>query len=79
MKNRTKVVAFRVTEEEHEALQVTALVHNVKMSELLIAMTKPAIDEGLAAIEYHKKSEKAKAKRAAKKAEKAAQAAEVPQ
>lgn len=65
---KTKVVAFRVTQEEHDALLVCAMAHEVKLNHLLTALVKPAIDEGLSAIDRQRKKEAAKARREAKKA-----------
>lgn len=77
MKNKTKVVAFRVTDREHEAMLFAASRHGMKIADWV--RVSLLLDHRVNELEAEVKRLEAKAKRAAKKAEKAAEAAEVPQ
>ena len=77
MKNKTKVIAFRVTEREYDAIMLDASFQTLKMADYVRArLFLPGL---LDQLDRKTKQLEAKAKRAAKKAEKAAQPAEVPQ
>jgi hypothetical protein len=65
---KTKVVAFRVTEEEYEALRRGAWAVNIKLSEFVYNLLDVHIDGCVHGLRQEKKRQEAKAKRDAKKA-----------
>jgi uncharacterized protein (DUF1778 family) len=67
---KTKVIAFRVTKEEYEALYFAAAQKQLKVAELVYAMVNTSIPEAYAALAKERKRLELKAKRDAKKAEK---------
>lgn len=74
MKNKTKVIAFRVTEREYDAIMLDAFRKQAKIGDYVRgALVLPYL---LNQLDMEVKRLEAKAKRAAKKAEKAAQAVE---
>jgi hypothetical protein len=70
---KTKVIAFRVTEDEYAALYFMARTLNVKLSEHVNTCMTSAIMQGFEALKKERKKAEAKAKRDAKKAANGAQ------
>ena len=64
---KTKVIAFRVTKEEYEALYFAAAQKQLKVAELVYAMVNTSIPVAYAALAKERKKAEAKAKRQAKK------------
>ena len=64
---KTKVIAFRVTKEEYEALYFAAAQKQLKVAELVYAMVNTSIPEAHAALAKERKRLELKAKRDAKK------------
>lgn len=65
---KTKVIAFRVTEDEYAALYYMARTKGVKLSEHVNECMTSAIVQGFEALKKERKRLEAKAKREAKKA-----------
>ena len=65
---KTKVIAFRVTQEEYDGLCFNAWAHKMKPSEFVLACLRQDIDLSIQALQRDKKKAEAKAKRDAKKA-----------
>lgn len=65
---KTKVIAFRVNAEEHEALYFAARTKQVTMGELVYMMVSQFVPEAQAELNKERKRLDAKAKREAKKA-----------
>jgi RNA-binding protein YhbY len=65
---KTKVIAFRVTQEEYEALSFVAAEVNEKLAEYVNNALFPAKGHALNIWRKHQKRVEAKAKRDAKKA-----------
>lgn len=65
---KTKVIAFRVTEDEYAALYYMARTKNLKLSEHVNECMTSAIMQGFDALTKERKRLEAKAKREAKKA-----------
>ena len=65
---KTKVIAFRVTEDEYAALYYMARTKNMKLAEHVNECLTSAIMQGFDALAKERKRLEAKAKREAKKA-----------
>ena len=65
MKNKTKVIAIRVTADEYEALKLQCAER--KVSQLVYDCLGGALDVGFAKLKQERKKAEAKAKRQAKK------------
>jgi len=65
---KTKVVAFRVTQEEYDGLVFNAGSRKMKVSDFVIACLRQDIDLSIQALKHEEKRLQAKAKRDAKKA-----------
>ena len=65
---KTKVVAFRVTQEEYDGLVFNAGCRKMKVSDFVIACLRQDIDLSIQALKHEQKRLQAKAKRDAKKA-----------
>ena len=65
---KTKVVAFRVTQEEYEALQLAAHHDKRKLADVVYYLVKPTIYHWQEELHKERKRAQAKAKRDAKKA-----------
>ena len=65
---KTKVIAFRVTEDEYAALYHMACTKNLKLAEHVNNCMTSAIMQGFDALTKERKRLEAKAKRDAKKA-----------
>jgi uncharacterized protein (DUF1778 family) len=65
---KTKVVAFRVTQQEYDALAFVANLHGKKLSAYIDDALLPTIQNAMVHLEKEKKRLQAKAKRDAKKA-----------
>ena len=65
---KTKVVAFRVTQQEYEALLFNAATNSEKLSDFVKACLEPDIEACLDRLLKEQKRLQAKAKRDAKKA-----------
>jgi hypothetical protein len=65
---KTKVVAFRVTQEEYDGLVFNAGTLKMKVSDFVIACLRHDIDLSIQALQHEQKRLQAKAKRDAKKA-----------
>ena len=65
---KTKVVAFRVTQEEYEALQLAAHDGKRKVADVLYYLIKPTVYHWQEELRKERKRAEAKAKRDAKKA-----------
>lgn len=65
---KTKVIAFRVTQKEYDALVYNATSCAMKLGEFVLCSMRPAVIEGQALIAKDRKKAEAKAKRDAKKA-----------
>ena len=65
---KTKVIAFRVTEDEYAALYYMARTKNIKLAEHVSESLTSAIMQGFDALTKERKRLEAKAKREAKKA-----------
>jgi hypothetical protein len=65
---KTKVVAFRVTQEEHDGLVFNAATRGMKVSDYVIACLRQDLDLSTQAWQKERKRLQAKAKRDAKKA-----------
>lgn len=65
---KTKVIAFRVTQQEYDALVYASSSSSMKLGEFINACLSSPIQEGMAAIRKQEKRLEAKAKREAKKA-----------
>ena len=70
---KTKVVAFRVNQEQYDALVYKARAENMKLSDVVYVGLLGVIAESRLAHEKEQKRLEAKAKRDAKKAANAAQ------
>lgn len=70
---KTKVIAFRVTQDEYEALCYIAKMYGLKLSEHVNNCLKGDIMQGVNGLLKEQKRLEAKAKRDAKKAADAAQ------
>lgn len=65
---KTKVIAFRVTQQEYDGLNLLASQQFMKVSEFVNDCLSGAIHEGFAALRKEEKRLEARAKREAKKA-----------
>ena len=65
---KTKVVAFRVTQQEYDALAFVAQSRGVKLSYFVDQALLPTIQQAVVAMDKERKRIEAKAKRDAKKA-----------
>jgi hypothetical protein len=65
---KTKVIAFRVTQDEYAALYYMARTKNIKLAEHVNECLTSAIMQGFEALQKERKKAEAKAKRDAKKA-----------
>ena len=65
---KTKVVAFRVTQEEYDGLAFNAGCRKMKVSDFVIACLRQDLDLSVQALQHEQKRLQAKAKRDAKKA-----------
>lgn len=65
---KTKVIAFRVTQDEYDALVYNATSCAMKLGEFVQSAMRSDINEGLALLAKERKRLEAKAKRDAKKA-----------
>jgi hypothetical protein len=65
---KTKVIAFRVTQEEYDGLCFNAWTRAMKPSEFVLACLRQDIDLSVQAFHREQKRLQAKAKRDAKKA-----------
>ena len=65
---KTKVIAFRVTQQEYDALVYGASLVKMKLGEFVNTCLSNPIQEGMAAVRKQEKRLEAKAKRDAKKA-----------
>jgi hypothetical protein len=65
---RTKVVAFRVSQEEYDGLVFNAGTRKMKVSDFVIACLRQDLDLSVQALHREQKRLQAKAKRDAKKA-----------
>ena len=65
---KTKVVAFRVTQEEYEALQLAAHDGKRKVADVVYYLIKPTVYHWQEELRKERKRAEAKAKRDAKKA-----------
>ena len=65
---KTKVIAFRVTQEEYDGLCFNAWAHAMKPSEFVLACLRQDLDLSVQALKHEQKRLQAKAKRDAKKA-----------
>ena len=65
---KTKVVAFRVTQQEYDALAFVAQSRGVKLSYFVDQALLPTIQQAVVAMDKERKRIEAKAKRNAKKA-----------
>jgi uncharacterized protein (DUF1778 family) len=70
---KTKVVAFRVTQQEYDALAFVANLHGKKLSAYIDDELLPTIQNAMVHLEKEQKRLQAKAKRDAKKAANAVQ------
>jgi hypothetical protein len=70
---KTKVVAFRVTQQEYNALAFVANLHGKKLSAYIDDALLPTIQNAMVHLEKEQKRLQAKAKRDAKKAANAVQ------
>jgi len=70
---KTKVVAFRVTQQEYDALAFVANLHGKKLSAYIDDALLPTIQNAMVHLEKEQKRLQAKAKRDAKKAANAVQ------
>jgi hypothetical protein len=65
---KTKVIAFRVTEEQYHALQLRAVKNNARVSDVLADGLHLHLQALVADLQHERKRLEAKAKREAKKA-----------
>ncbi len=65
---KTKVVAFRVTQQEYDALAFVANLHGKKLSAYIDDALLPTVQSAMVHLEKEQKRLQAKAKRDAKKA-----------
>jgi hypothetical protein len=65
---KTKVIAFRVTQDEYDALVYNAASCAMKLGEFVQSAMRSDINEGLVLLAKERKRLEAKAKRDAKKA-----------
>jgi uncharacterized protein (DUF1778 family) len=65
---KTKVVAFRVTQEEYDGLSFNAGCRKMKVSDFVVACLRQDLDLSVQALQHEQKRLQAKAKRDAKKA-----------
>lgn len=65
---KTKVIAFRVTQEEYDALVYNGRVAHFKLAEFVSYLMRPHIELSKQALAKEQKRLEAKAKREAKKA-----------
>jgi uncharacterized protein (DUF1778 family) len=65
---KTKVVAFRVTQQEYDALAFVANLHGKKLSAYIDDALLPTVQGAMVHLEKEQKRLQAKAKRDAKKA-----------
>jgi hypothetical protein len=65
---KTKVIAFRVTQQEYDALVYGARQSQMKLSDFVNTCLSNPIQEGIAEVRKEEKRLEAKAKRDAKKA-----------
>jgi hypothetical protein len=65
---KTKVIAFRVTQDEYDGLVFNAGCRKMKVSNFVIACLQQDIDLSIQALKHEQKRLQAKAKRNAKKA-----------
>lgn len=65
---KTKVIAFRVTQDEYDALVYNGKTAGYKLAEFVAASLKPTIELSKQALAKEHKRLEAKAKREAKKA-----------
>lgn len=65
---KTKVIAFRVTEQEYDALVYCASQSRIKLGEFVRLCLSSPVQEGMTALRKEEKRLEAKAKREAKKA-----------
>ena len=69
MINKTKVIAFRLTADEHEALSAMSALTGEKLSEFVHRHLSPVTAVALDNLAKQRKKAEAKLKREAKKAE----------
>ena len=67
MTYKTKVIAFRVNEEEYEALAFIAKARSMKMGEFVYDSMLPIVQMAALGLKAERKKAEAKAKRQAKK------------
>lgn len=70
---KTKVIAFRVTHDEYDALVYNGKCAGLKLAEFVVDSLRPTIALSKQALVKEQKRQEAKAKRDAKKAANAAQ------
>ena len=64
---KTKVIAFRVSQDEYDALYFAARSNNRKVGELVYSLLAPGFPEAMKALAKERKKVEAKAKRQALK------------